>query len=212
MQNKNNNNRKRGFTIIETMISVSLFLIIVMVGMGALLNADMLHNKSKSMRSIMDNLSFIMEDMSRNIRTGYNYRCYESGTWPGISQQSVFNTPQSCISGGVLVFEEAHGKNLLTTPPDTNATDQWIYKIESTDGGLTFDISKSVDGGVTWVQMNSDEVSLNGVSGFSVIGAEAGDNQQPFVTIKLVGNINLQNNIQTPFSLQTSVSQRQIDR
>ena len=72
MQNKNN--KQTGYTIIETMISVSLFLIIITIGMGALLNANLLHQKSRDMRSIMDNLSFIMEDMSRNLRTGYDYR------------------------------------------------------------------------------------------------------------------------------------------
>ena len=70
---------KKGYTIIETMISVSLFLIIVMSGMGALVNANVLHQKSQDMRSIMDNLTFVMEDMSRNIRTGYNYQCFTNG-------------------------------------------------------------------------------------------------------------------------------------
>ena len=37
-----------------------------MVGMDSLLNANLVHRKSEDMRSIMDSLSFIMEDMSRN--------------------------------------------------------------------------------------------------------------------------------------------------
>ena len=70
-------NLSKGYTIIETMISVSLFLVIVMAGMGALLNSNLLHQKSRDMRSIMDNLSFIMEDLSKNLRTGYNYHCVD---------------------------------------------------------------------------------------------------------------------------------------
>jgi Tfp pilus assembly protein PilV len=57
--------KESGYTIIETMIAVSLFLIVVTTGIGALLNANLLHQKSASMRSIMDNLSFAMEDMNR---------------------------------------------------------------------------------------------------------------------------------------------------
>ena len=34
--------RESGYTIIETMIAVSLFIIIVVIGMGALLNANLL--------------------------------------------------------------------------------------------------------------------------------------------------------------------------
>src|SRR3989338_6447949 len=118
-------NAQKGYTIIETMIAIALFLIVIMAGTGALLNANLLHEKSRDMRSIMDNLSFIMEDMSRNLRTGTNFRCYESGDWdlsfaaPNID----LNNPQSCESGGVIVFEEAHGRTPLlpVLKPDPDA-------------------------------------------------------------------------------------------
>ena len=67
-----------GYTIIETMIAITLFIIIVMAGMGALLNANLLHQKSQDMRSIVDNLSFVMEEMSRNLRTGFDYQCFDA--------------------------------------------------------------------------------------------------------------------------------------
>ena len=84
--------------------------------------------------------------------------------------------------------------------------------IESRDGGTTYNIYRSVDGGTTWVQLNPPEVLISSISGFSVLGALSppGDLQQPFVTIRLVGRITTQN-VVTPFSLQTSVSQRVID-
>ena len=188
------NKKKNGYTIIETMIAVSLFVIIVMAGMNALLNANLLHQKSQSMRSIIDNLSFIMEDMSRNLRTGYNYRCYDT---PGIINN--VGIPKSCASGWALAFEPANGL------PSNN--DQWVYYI---DNGKIF---KSIDGAASFIQLTPDEVFINQSYGFSVLGAEspaAGDKQQPFVTIKLVGNITFKN-VVTPFSLQTSVSQRLID-
>jgi len=53
---------KRGYTIIENDRYFS-FYNYCNDGMNALLNANVLHKKSQSMRSIMDNLSFIMEDM-----------------------------------------------------------------------------------------------------------------------------------------------------
>ncbi len=199
------NKTKTGFTIIETMISVSLFIVIVMAGMGALLNANLLHNKSQNMRSIMDNLSFIMEDMSKNLRTGYNYKCYTE--WSQNNAQSpALNDPASCSSGGrAIVFEEAiDGKPAITS-------DQWVYKIYlSNDGVNNFNIGKSIDGGSTWTQLNPDEIKLNGASGFTVFGAEKGPPTQPFVTIRLIGNITFKG-IDTPFSLQTSVSQRVLD-
>ncbi|MEK7104940.1 MAG: hypothetical protein AAB868_02785, partial [Patescibacteria group bacterium] len=85
---------------------------------------------------------------------------------------------------------------------------QWVYEILS-DGTL----QKSVSGGIagTFVVLTPPEIIIDPASGFLVTGAETGDNLQPFVTIKLIGTITSENNVVTPFSLQTSISQRLID-
>ena len=192
---KNIFKKESGYTILETMIAISLFIVIVMAGMGALLNANLLSKKSQSMRSILDNLSFVMEDMGRNMRTGSNYDCIVSGSVPGVA---VPTSGQSC--GGVA-FKPGSGGNV------------WGYYIGAhLKNPSNYSIFKVVDG-VT-VQLTPDEVSINPISGFSVLGAEpptSGDMQQPFVTIRLVGTIILNSTTSTPFSLQTSVSQRLID-
>ncbi|MFA6524291.1 MAG: prepilin-type N-terminal cleavage/methylation domain-containing protein [Candidatus Paceibacterota bacterium] len=180
---------KKGFTIIETMIAVSLFLVIVMIGMGALLNANLVHRKSQDMRSIIDNLSFIMEEMSRNLRTGYNYHCIDDGFVTKVDLNS-------CTSDGKgISFKSSSGA-------------QWVYAIFQ-DGNIS-SIKKSVDGGATFTTLTSSEVMIDTSSSFYVTGAELGDGKQPFVLIRLVGKITYKN-IDTPFSLQTSVSQRLID-
>src|SRR3989344_6756317 len=192
---------KGGYTIIETMISLSIFLVIIISGTGALLNVNRLHQKSQDMRSIMDNLSFIMEDISRNLRTGSNYRCMGSFSVTQIDE------PLSCASGGAIAFEYTFGNKL-------SSADQGVYKIESIDGGVTYNLSRSVSSGSagSWFQLNPPEVVLSSVSGFSVLGAEAppSDSQQPLVIIKLVGTITY-HGVVSPFSIQTSVSQRLVD-
>jgi type II secretory pathway pseudopilin PulG len=193
------NKNKNGYTIIETMIAVSLFLVVTMAGMTALLNANLVQKKTQNMRSIMDSLNFIVEDMSRNLRVGYNYHCISSG---GVGGQ--ITEPQSCLSGGVIAFESDLGN-------PASDTDQWMYKIESPDGFQPFNIYKSVDSGSNWVQLNPSEVTIDPSSFFSVSGAEAPpDTDQPFVTIKLKGNITFKN-VTTPFYIRTAVSQRVID-
>ena len=171
------------------MIAVSLFLIVVTIGIGSLLNATSLNRKSQNTRSIMDNLSFIMEDISKNLRTGYNYHCSNS--------LSNLSTPLSCASGGGIISFKSSSDG-----------GQWVYEILS-DGTL----QKSISGGAagTFVTLTPPEIKISPTSSFSVTGAEAGDNLQPFVTIKLIGTITSENNVITPFSLQTSVSQRMID-
>jgi Tfp pilus assembly protein PilW len=196
------NKKNSGFTILETMIAVSLFIVIVMTGMNALLNASLIGQKSKNMRSIIDNLSFIMEDMSKNLRTGYHYHCFSGGD---VISAAVASIAKSCPSGWGLAFESADGL-------PGNIDDQWVYYIGTYNG--TVGIFKSVDGGANFVQLNPDEVVIDTtLSTFSVLGAESpanGDTQEPFVTIRLVGTITFKG-IVTSFNLQTSVSQRLID-
>lgn len=207
---------KGGFTIIETMISVSLFIVVLMAGMGALLNANLLQQKSQDMRSIIDSLSFVMEDMSRSLRTGYDYRCFDT---LGLIAMGI---PKSCANGWAIAFK----------PQDYNAStnnNQVVYYFganPSDPSGNTYSIFKSYNNGVNYVQLTPNEVVIDKNYGFSVLGAEppirnltppyspyysGGNFQQPFVTIKLVGTINSKG-VTTPFSLQTSVSQRNMDR
>ncbi len=201
-QRRNKNTRQKlvcGYTIIETMIAVSLFIIITTTGMGALLNANLLHQKSNSMRSIIDNLSFIMEDMSRNLRTGYNYRCITVNSDLDSANVAQSKSGQSCWG---IAFESDSGF-------PTNSGDQWVYYIDNT--GKIFKSTQGPYITSNFVQLTPDEVVIDSVSSFSVLGAEPPPNQQqPFVTIRLVGKV-IFKNVVTPFSLQTSVSQRVID-
>ncbi len=184
--------KDQGFTIIETMISIALFLIVVTIGMGALMQASEVHKKSQNMRSVMDNLSFIMDDMSRNLRTGSSYVCTGGTGAPS----------PDCTDGTEISFNSSDGVTQLKYLIDLN--NDIIQKTTNNDTPVTLS--------------PSSDIILGQGSGFTVIGATpasagTGDTQQPFVTIRLVGTITDHNtNNTTSFSLQTSVSQRFLDR
>ncbi len=193
-------NYKNGYTIIETMIAISLFLVVIISGMGSLLNANFLHRKSQDMRSIMDSLSFAMEDMSRSLRTGYTYHCINNS----ILSPEYLSNAFSCDKGWGIAFESSPSGDTLDN------TDQWVYYIS--EGKLW---KKSVAGAYelsNFVQLTPDEIFINYSSSFSVLGAEPipEDSQQPFVIIRLVGTITTKG-VTTPFSLETAVSQRLLD-
>lgn len=207
-----------GFTLLETLVSVSIFTIVITIGLSALLNANSLDRKSKDLRSIIDNLSFIMEDISRNIRVGTHYNCYDNAyPWdnnayiPNVGVPGI-ETPRSCfgtVGAGIeaIAFESSNGI-------DGDPLDQWVYKLENGN------IYKSENGGnpTGFFELNKPgEVIINNFSTFSVTGAEdppplgicnaSNDCQQPIIIIKLSGYINYKDT-QTPFALQTTVSQR----
>ncbi len=201
---------KGGYTIIETMISISVFTVVVIAGMGALLGANAAHKKSEDMRTILDNLSFIMEDMSRNLRTGEKYQCL-----PKPSGAITLGPPQNCADGWGIAFG-AHTGTFNDNPSSYN--DQWVYKInsgyieKSTAGATQSNFVKLTPCAASPCTAPGEVYIDPAASGFSVLGAPKGsaDTQQPFVIIRLVGTITYKS-VTTPFYLQTSVSQRKLD-
>ncbi len=175
--------KNSGYTIVETMIAISVFLVVILVGTTALLNANVLHQKSDDMRSVVDSLSFAMEDISRNLRTGYGYHCIDDGNTSAIE-------PKSCISGKGVSFK-------------SDAGDRIKYLIED------LNVKKSVAGG-PFISLTPPEIIVDPSSRFIVSGAELSDTSQPYITIELLGTISYRE-VNTPFFLRTSVSQRSVD-
>jgi len=214
---------ENGYTIIETMIAISLFIIVVVTGLGSFLNANVVHHKSEDMRSILDNLSYVMEDMSRNLRTGYVYHCIYGVSGSGTaatSPSSFLSTPASCPSGGWgIAFETDVGDNTTRDGDPIDYDDQWVYYIgvDTSIPGNRVGVWKAVAGpygASAFTKVTPDEVNIDAAaSSITVIGAESyssGNRQQPYVIIRLVGTITYKN-VVTPFSLQTAVSERLID-
>lgn len=209
-QKKNKSNFKSGFTIIEMMVAITIFLVVIIYGMNSLLNASLVHKKSQDMRSIMDGLTFALDDMSKNIRTGSDYYCLNSA-WYIKNFFDPANLPPSssgekCIG---IVFKEANNSSSTGNKiiayyfNNTNNKNELRRVVILNDGTL-----------VSNLPLTPDEVEIDiALSSFDVLGAEPpydGNFQQPIVTINLAGKIKSKNG-ETPFAIQTSVSQRLID-
>jgi len=192
-----------GFTLLEMLIVVTLFSLLMIIGTAALLNSNAVYRKTETIRTVIDNLHFVMEDMSRSIRTGSVYNCGDTGSGPNDCTSPPFM--------GSIRFNPVNGK-----PNDP--TDDVVYGILCGSDLSACNIQKSTDGGRlggnTFFTMTAPEIQIDGAkSGFLVFGAEPPpDSQQPRVVIRLSGKIkNPKDQSETPFNLQTTVSQRNLD-
>lgn len=201
IKNKKNN---KGFTLIEVMISVGLFTVIMIIGITAILGVNNTYRKSRSMRAAIDNLSFIMEDMSRNIRLGYSYRCLYDIEVSSIDVED----PLDGFGCRGIAFEP------FWDPVSGDPGDQIIYYIfEDPNTGIG-SIFKSDAGGIdgSFSPMNSLNVDIDPAkSSFFIVGAQSdSDFKQPFVVINLSG-VASSSSQSTDFNLQTTVTQRLLD-
>ncbi len=202
MKTKRKNTCTAGFTIIETMIATSIFVVVMLVGVQVLLSANQSHKTTENLRAVMDNMSFVMEDMARNIRLGSNFQC-----------PAGIGASTSCPLPGTLIALDGTQARLSLEFTSVNGNQIAYALVSKNPLDLTQgEIQKSATGASSDYQsITPPEVVIDlGKSGFTVTGAEVGDQKQPYIIIRLVGSVTYQN-IETPFDLQTSISPRAID-
>ncbi len=183
----------KGFSLIEIMVAVSLFAVVVTISIGALLSLVEANRKAQALNSVMNNLNFALENMSRNMRIGSQYHCNDSITVPGNIEST-----KDCANGGVLVGFEAFDGD------PTDPSDQIIYRFNNSR------IEKSSDGGTTFVAITASEVTINEMS-FYVVGTTRGDASQPRIIMTVDGSAGISSRVQADFNLQTTISQRVLD-
>ncbi len=203
--------KEEGFTLIEVMISIGLFSVIMIIGITAILGVNNTYRKSRTMRSAIDNLSFIMEDMARNIRLGSRYRCLNGD---GDISPTTIEDPVDGENCSGIAFEPFYDP---TPGEDDNLAfaDQVIYMIYP-EGDLFKGIRganfTNISSPGVGLPMNSVDLKIDySTSGFTVFGSTLNtDEEQPSVLIVLNGTV-IVGGQSSDFNLQTTVSQRLLD-
>lgn len=185
----------RGFTVTELIVSVGLFSIVMTIGIGALLTIVDANKKTRSIQDVMTNLSFAIDDMTREIRVGSTYRCA-----PG---EGAAVQPRDCAGGRDQIKFEAHDGD------SGDSGDQIIYRLNAGR------IEKSENNGGTFFPVTSEDVTIQDLT-FHVTGARdlfnsPSDDRQPRVVITLSGVAQPGTEFETSFQLQTTVVQRLLD-
>lgn len=182
---------KRGFTLIELLVSVAIFSVVVVIALGALLAMAEADRKAQTLKTIVNNLNFSLESMSRTIRTGYDYHCAASNG-------------QDCVNGGSsLYFTGADGR-------------AYVYVFENSSGSACNQaapvgcILRSVASSGL-IPLTSPEVIIEDMK-FYVLGSVRSDAIQPRVTIILSGYVNFKDGQKSRFNIQTTVTQRIYDQ
>jgi len=189
---------KKGFTLIELMVALSIFIVVMTISMGSIISVFDANRKSRSLKAVLSNLNLAVESMSREIRFGTNYHCdYLVDT---------ITDPRNCSypddGSGSISFLSSDG-------------DQITYRVEYLGGpSAERRIEKRIGpaGGDNWIAVTAPEVIIdNLILTFYVLGAEAGDDLQPKVIIMIKGHAGAEGKGGSDFALQTTVSQRALD-
>lgn len=182
---------KRGFTLVEMLVAVSVFTVVMIIAVGALLIVNDSYRKTRQLRDVMDNVNLMVELITKEIRAGNTYHCNDTiGT---------LSDPRDCprASGGStsFVFNKSDGTSER-------------YRLE---GGQLKRLQ-----GFSWIPIHDPDVTIDSLK-FYVDGAEDDLNpgspdpyEQPRVTITVTGSVELPR-LQTDFQLQTTATQRVVE-
>lgn len=174
--------KQKGFTLIELMVAVSIFIVVMTISMGSIISVFDANRKSRSLKTVLNNLNLAVESMSKEMRFGKNYHCG--------SVNDTGTSALDCSGGNVRV-------NFLSS-----GGVQISYRFI----GAT--IEKQVGSG-DYIAVTAPEIVIDDLV-FYARGAGNSDFLQPKVLVKIKSHTGTGTG-QSDFTLQTLVSQRTLD-
>ena len=188
---------KRGFTLIELMVAVSIFAAVAVIATGAVLSANSASKRAQAIKLSMDNLSFALDSMTLKLKKGGGYYCQDD---PFSSALPIFPSAEfrDCpIGGEAIAFRLDDGT-------------KYIYQVNQE----RLEFSQSDQGNsntmLPFVKITADELSIQNAK-FYVAGngtnSSGATDLQPRVLISIYGVAQIGHET-TNFSVQTTVSDR----
>jgi type II secretory pathway pseudopilin PulG len=192
MYSKKERCKMGGFTLIELVVSVGIFGLVILIGVGVILTVLNANRKTRASSETIENIGFAVEEMSRSLQNGFLYHC--DSTIPGISAPRNCGFDTGLVTASSLAFEDISG-NI------NSDSDQIVYRLR------VGTIEKSVQGNAgPFVAVLDPAITVSDLQ-FHVRGAVFDDQIQSRVMIIIVGTAG-QGDEQTSFSIQTTVRQR----
>lgn len=213
-------NKQHGFTLIEMIVSLGLFSIVVSVAVGALLMLVSTNQRLQGEQSVMTNLAFALDSMTREIRVGSYYYCDSQSTENGST--NIFNSDNDLdtvlqatsyrdCSQGNSGNTRLHGVAFLEGGNSITAGDERIlYFFDNTDKTIYRRVGAEAKQSVVSSAINIERVDffVTGTKSVSVGGGSVTD--QPSVTI-YVEATEANDPGGKVYSMQTTVTQRTLD-
>lgn len=209
-----------GFTLIEMLVSLALYTVVVTISVGSLLVLVDGNTRVQGDQSVMTTLTFAMDSMTREIRTGRSYYCESRPNTSSGGPNNLFNASND--QDAIL------GTTSVNRCDDGNSSDRDFHGISFVEGGdsitggdirILYYFDKSSADPTQYQLMRrvgnqpaesivSDGIVLSRVE-FFVSGNDFGDGQ-PTVTI-LIEATETGGATDKPFILQTTITQRELD-
>ena len=192
-------NASSGFTLVEMIVAFGIFLVIMVISVGSLASLLEANHKARSQKTVVNNLYFAFENISRNLRTGFLYHC-------DITEGTLTET-RDCAQNPAssIIFTARNGKRMVYKYTPLTESYGTIDRavVGAGEEGLLADPA-------TFVPITSPEIHIEQLN-FYVDGTLTSDKEQPRVLILVKGSVQGKSKTVSSFGIETMVSQRLLD-
>lgn len=206
----NNKSYNSGFTLLEMIVSLGIFTIVAVIAVGSLVRITSLNRQAQSMQAAMNNINYILESISREMRFSRKFHCVDNGTVynPGAGNNNiVFN---ACNKGNNF------DKGLVFMTPKQDPSNPNCYLINAywfVNDGQVRTIKKSqqdscgqqLSANTATEMVDTGNVKLE-TADFSVSRPNPGE--YALAWIRLAGYSGAKEKERNNFDIKTAVSQR----
>lgn len=182
----------KGFTLVELIVALGLFIVVMTVATSALLSLTDINRKVESMRIAYDNLNLALESMARELRAGKAYTCGKTSVIPALNLASVGSDCNITEGKSSIGFYSQDGDTIVYRK-NGNA----IERQRSGEPGFS---------AITSPNIVIDRLTF-GVFGTSPFSPPSTDLTQPKVIISISGTAGT-GETESKFNIHTSVTQR----
>jgi len=215
--------KQLGFSLVELVVSLAVFSVVVTIAVGSLLVLINANQQIQAEQSVLTNLSFALDSMTREIRTGTNYHCVSRPNYTAGGGEAVFDNSdnhedvansgtgtQDCPNGS---SQPLRGISFLETGDSITggASERILYFYDNIPSSDNYrKLMRRVGNGDAQSVVSSGIVITD--ADFFVTGSDkGGGNQvQPAVTIVLKAQDKADATGKV-YKIQTTVTQRTLD-
>lgn len=207
-----NSRNMRGFTLVELLVTMAIFISVITIATGALFSAQVVNTRLEQTQAILDGVNLATEVIVRDMRYGSNFYCDTSIPFPMTTVRKNCAYPSG---GTVLIFRPT-----IAIPGTSDQTkDRVAYYLQN---GVLFKNEYPYGGSMKTYQITSGDVNITDLHFYSTgLNTTTGssdyastyDYNQPLITMVISGvTIPKKKTIQpVTFSVQTSATSRALD-
>lgn len=203
--------KQSGFTLVEMIVALAVFSIVITISVGALLMLVASNDQLRKEQAIMTNLSFALDSMTREIRTGTHYYCRSENSASGVfassyDLDSLGDLRSDCPNGKTGDY---HGVAFKEGGNSISDTKERIMYYVAPDGQIYRKVGRESESITASAGVYIKNMYFNVVGSEPLRGGSQPDKDQASVTIY----IEAAESATSPESyfLQTTVSQRSLD-